>query len=171
MKKSKLITFCALMSALGIVMLFLGALLNILDLTAVIFASIILMVAREEIGYKALFIYFVTIAIAVLIPSTLVVGIEYAIIALYPIIKPFFDRQRAVIKWSLKIVYILMASFGIFLISRFLVADAPLYMDILLGITCVLVFILYDILLFRFSMYYGFKLRNKLRLDKFFNQN
>ena len=159
------------MSALGIAILFLGALLNILDLTAVIFASVILMVAREEIGYKSLFIYFVTIAIAVLIPSTLVVGIEYAIIAVYPIIKPFFDRRVPFVKWGLKLAYFVLSSFGIFLISRILLEDAPLYMDILLGVVCILVLILYDIFLFRFSMYYGFKLRNKLRLDKFFNQN
>lgn len=159
------------MSALGFVMLFLGALFNILDLTAVIFASIILMVARREIGYKSLFIYFVTVAITVLIPSTLVVGIEYAIIGLYPIIEPVFSRQKKFVKWVLKVIYFVLASLGIFLISRFLVADAPLYMDILLGVSCVLVFFLYDILLFRFSLYYGFKLRNKLRIDKFFNQN
>ena len=171
MKKTKLITLCALMSAISVVILLLGALLNILDLTAVIIASLFLLIAREEIGVKALFIYVLTLVISILVPSTFVIAIEYAIIAIYPIIKPYFDRCNPMVKWVLRIAYILLASFGIFAVSRFLVADAPLYMDILLGVACILVFFLYDILLFRFSMYYGFTLRNKLRLDKFFNQN
>lgn len=159
------------MAALSVVMLLLGALLNILDLTAVIIASVFLMIAREEIGYKSIAIYLVTVVISIIIPMTFVTAIEYAIIAVYPIFKPLLDKQKLALKWVLKIVYILLASAGIFLVSRFLVAEAPLYMDILLAVGCVLVFFLYDILLFRFSMYYGFTLRRKLRLDRFFNQN
>ncbi len=170
MRKTKYITFCALMSALSVVMLLLGSLLNLFDLSAVIVASIFLLIAREEIGYKSVAIYFVTVAISIIIPITFVAAIEYAIIAIYPVFKPFLDKQAPPVKWLSKIVYILTASAGIFLVSRFLVADAPLYMDILLGVGCVLVFVLYDVLLFRFSMYYSFTLRRKLRLDRFFNQ-
>ena len=85
-------------------------------------------------------------------------------------IKPLLDKQTVVLKWSLKVIYILSASAGIFFVSRFLVAEAPLYMDILLVVGCLIVFFAYDVLLFRFSMYYGFTLRHKLRMDKFFNQ-
>lgn len=171
MKKTKYITFGAMMSALSVVMLLLGSLLNLLDLTAVIIASVFLLIAREEMGYKSVAIYLVTIAISIIIPLTFVTAIEYAIIAVYPIFKPLLDRQSVIIKWVSKVVYILLASLGIFLVSRFLVAEAPLYMDILLAVGCVLVFFLYDILLFRFSMYYGFTLRHRLRIDRFFNQN
>ena len=169
-RKTKYITFGALMAALSVVMLLLGALLGLLDLTAVIIASVFLLIAREEVGYKAISIYLVTTVIAIIIPLTFVTAIEYAIIAIYPIFKPLFDKQTPVLKWSLKVIYILLASAGIFLVSRFLVAEAPLYMDILLAVGCLLVFFLYDVLLFRFSMYYGFTLRHKLKLDRFFNQ-
>ena len=171
MRKTKYITFCALMAALSVVMLLLGALLNIFDLTMVVIASVFLLIARLEIGYKSVAIYFVTIAISVIIPATFITAIEYAIIAIYPIFKPLLDKQTAVVKWVCKVVYILLASGGIFLVSRLLVAEAPLYMDILLAVGCLAIFFVYDILLFRFSMYYGFKLRHKLRLDRFFNQN
>lgn len=159
-----------MMAALSVVILLLGAVLEILDLTAVIIASIFLMIAREEMGYKSFGVYLATVLIALFIPYTFVVAIEYAIIAIYPIIKPFIDGRSLPIKWVLKIGYIAVGSFGIFLISRLLVAEAPLYMDILLAAGCILVFALYDILLYRFSMYYGFKLRNKLKIDRFFNQ-
>ncbi len=158
------------MAALSVVMLLLGALLSIFDLTMVIVASVFLLIARLEMGYKSVGIYFVTIAISVIIPATFVTAIEYAIIAIYPIFKPMLDKQTAVVKWVCKVLYILLASGGIFLVSRLLVAEAPLYMDILLAVGCLAIFFIYDILLFRFSMYYGFKLRNKLRIDRFFNQ-
>ncbi len=170
MKKSRLITFCGLMSALSVVMLLLGALVGILDLTAVVIASLFIFVARQEIGYKSLAIYFVTIAVSVIIPATFIAAIEYAIIGIYPVIKPGIDGCSPLTKWMWKILYILAASAGIFCVSRFLVASAPLWMDLVLAIGCVLIFFLYDVLLYRFAKYYGFKLRHKLRLDKFFNQ-
>ncbi len=170
MRKTKYITFGAMMASLSVVVLLLGAVLEILDLTAVIVASIFLMVAREEMGYKAFGVYLATVLISLFIPYTFVIAIEYAIIAIYPIIKPFIDNRVLVLKWLLKIGYIIIGSLGIFLVSRLLLAEAPLYMDILLAVGCLLVFVLYDVLLYRFSMYYGFKLRNKLKIDRFFNQ-
>ena len=158
------------MSALSVVLLLLGSLLNILDLTAAVAASILLLIARQEMGYKAAAIYLVTIAISVIIPTTFVAAIEYAIIAAYPIFKPEIDRRNMVTKWVLKVIYFVLASGGIFLVSRLLVAEAPLYMDVLLACGCLVIFFIYDILLFRFSMYYGFRLRHKLRIDRFFNQ-
>lgn len=169
MKKTKYITFGAMMAALSVVILLLGAILEILDLTAVILSSIFLMIAREEMGYKSFGVYLATVVIALIIPLTFVTAIEYAIIAIYPIVKPFIDGRGTLLKWLLKIGYIVLGSFGIFLVSRLLLADAPLYMDILLGVVCLLVFALYDVLLYRFSMYYGFKLRNRLKIDRFFN--
>ena len=156
------------MAALSVVALLLGTLTGVMDLTAVVLASLLVFIARQEIGYKAVAVYFVTLAIS--LPLMLVSAIEYAIIAIYPVFKPTVDRCAPLTKWLLKIVYILSASAGIFCVSRFLVADAPLYMDILLACGCVAIFFLYDILLHRFSLYYGFKLRHKLRLDRFFNQ-
>ena len=168
MKKSKYVAFGAMMAALSVVFLLLGTLTGVMDLTAVVLASILLFMARQEIGYKSLAIYFVTIAISV--PLMLVSAIEYAIIGIYPVFKPSIDRLNPLAKWVLKILYILSASAGIFCVSRFMVADAPLYMDIILAVGCLLIFFIYDILLHRFGLYYGFKLRHKLRIDKFFNQ-
>lgn len=159
-----------MMAALSVVMLLLGSLTGIMDLTAVLLASILLFIARQEMGYKSLAIYFVTVAISAVIPALLVVAIEYAIIGIYPIFKPSIDRLSMPVKWLLKILYILASSTGIFFVSRFLVPGAPLYMDILLAVGCLLIFFLYDVLLHRFGLYYGFKLRHKLKIDRFFNQ-
>ena len=170
MKNTRYLTFSALVSALSVVILFLGSALNLLDLTAVIISSIFLLVAQEEMGYRSFGIYFVTLVIALLIPYTLPAAIEYGIIAIYPIVKPLFERLHVVIRWIIKVVYFALASGGIFLVSRLLIAEAPLYADILLAVGCLVIFFLYDILLFRFMMYYRFKLRHRLKMDRFFNQ-
>lgn len=158
------------MAALSVVMLLLGALLNIFDLTMVVVASIFLFIARLEIGYKSIAIYFVTIAASIFIPATFVTAIEYAIIAIYPVFKPLIDKKSVVVRWVCRVIYFVLASGGIFFVSRLLVPAESLVWDILLAVGCLAIFFVYDILLFRFSMYYGFRLRNKLRLDRFFNQ-
>ena len=168
--KTRYITFCAILASLSVVLLLLGSLTGFFDLTSVVIASIFVFMARQEIGYKSFGVYAVTLTICILIPATMVVGIEYAIIGIYPIVKPSIDKCPKPVKWVLRVLYILAASAGIFCVSRFLVADAPLYMDILLGVGCVLIFFLYDLFLFRFEKYYGFRLRYKLKLDRFFNQ-
>ena len=170
MKNTKYITFSAILSALSVVILILGAVFGVLDLTAVFIASIFLLIAREEMGWGAFGIYFVTLAIALLLPNTMVAAIEYAIIAIFPIFRPAIERLNVVLKWFIKVLYMLLAAGGIFVISRILVADAPLYADILLAVGSLLILFLYDVLLFRFMMYYRFRLRNRLRIDRFFNQ-
>jgi hypothetical protein len=170
MRNTKYITFSAIISALSVVVLLLGSLLNVLDLTAVFIASLFLLIAREEMGWGAFGIYFVTLAISLLLPNTMVAAIEYAIIAVFPIFRPAIERLNAVLKWFLKVLYMLLAAGGIFVVSRILVADAPLYADILLALGSLVILFLYDVLLFRFMMYYRFKLRNRLRIDRFFNQ-
>lgn len=170
MRNTKYITFSAIISALSVVVLILGSLLNVLDLTAVFVASLFLLIAREEMGWGAFGIYFVTLAISLLLPNTMVAAIEYAIIAVFPIFRPAIESLNAVLKWFLKVLYMLLAAGGIFVVSRILVADAPLYADILLALGSLVILFLYDVLLFRFMMYYRFKLRNRLRIDRFFNQ-
>lgn len=171
MKKTKYITFSALMSALSVVILLLGSIIDVLDLTAVLITAVFLLIARHEMGSWALAIYFVTGLIAFLVLPNKLVSIEYAIIAIYPMLKPLIDKQSSIVKWLLKLVYILASALGLVLIMKLFTPDSPLYWDGIFAITYAVIFFMYDILLFKFSMFYGFKLRNKLRIDKFFNQN
>ena len=158
------------MSALSVVILLLGSFLDVFDITAVVLASFLVLIAREEMGYRSLAIYAVTGAIAILILPNKLVGIEYVIIAIYPVIKPLIDKQSVSVKWMLKVVYDLAAALGIVLVMKIFMPDSPLYWDAALTAGFILIFFLYDVLLFRFVMYYRFKLRHKLKIDRFFNQ-
>ena len=158
------------MSALSVVILLLGSLLDIFDITAVVLSSFLVLMAREEMGYRAIAIYVVTGAIAILVLPNKLIGIEYAIVVIYPIIKPLIDKQAASVKWMLKVVYDLAAALGIVLVMKIFTPDSPWYWDVAFTVGFVLIFFLYDILLFRFVMYYRFKLRHQLKIDRFFNQ-
>lgn len=153
------------------VILWLGSLLDIFDITAVIVTSFFVLIAREEMGYKSIAIYVVTALIALFIIPNKLVAIEYAIISIYPVFKPLIDKQQVIVKWLIRLVYDLAAALTIVLVMKIFTPDSPMYWDIIFACGFILIFFLYDILLFRFIMYYRFKLRNKLRIDKFFNQN
>lgn len=158
------------MSALSIAFLLLGSIIGLFDITMVIITSVLVLIAREEMGYKSLAIYVVTATIAILLLPNKVIAIEYLVISIYPVIKPVFDKQSGAVKWMLKIVYILSASLCLVLAMKILTPDSPMYWDAILGVGFILVFFLYDVLLHKFTMYYRFKLRHQLRIDKFFNQ-
>ena len=50
MKKTKRLAFCAMMGALGVVILLLGSLLDIFDLCAVLISALLIFIVREELG-------------------------------------------------------------------------------------------------------------------------
>lgn len=170
MKKARQIAFLGIVTALSVVILFLGNLLQVLDISAVIIASLLLLITNEELKLKSLMVYFATaIIIAVLAPFTLVT-IEYIGIAIYPILKPIIEKTPTVVSYVLKAVYVLFATAGMVVIMYLPIggmASQPL-MIALYALMFVLVIVLFDILLFRFKKYYQFKLRHMLRLDKFF---
>ena len=69
MKKARVVAFCGIISALSVVFLLLGSLpfLQVMDITMAVIASFLLLVTFEEMRYKALYVYFVTLALGVLV--------------------------------------------------------------------------------------------------------
>lgn len=170
MKKAKEIAFLGIISALSVVLLFLGNLLQVLDISAVILASLLLLIANEELKLKSLMVYFATAIITMLLAQFSLVAVEYIVIAIYPILKPIIEKAPTVLVYILKAIYIIFASAGMVAIMYFFVGDMakePL-MIVLYVLMFILVIVLFDILLLRFKRYYFFKLRHMLRLDKFF---
>ena len=95
---------------------------------------------------------------------------EYTIFALYPLIKPLFDKLPNVIGYILKGVYTVVASLVTVVVMYLLVpstAEKPYMLAIYVALFIVTV-ILFEMLIVRFRRYYRFKLRGQLRIDKFF---
>lgn len=169
MKKTRYITFCALMSALSVVALLLGSLLELLDLTAVMLASIILLIVREEMGNGALSVYFSTLLIAFFILPSKLIACEYGLIAIYPVVKPLLEKLPKALIYPVKALYMVLVAFGTLLLMKFVfISESPMYIDVIYVVGSIVMLVLFDVLIFRFSMYYRFKLRHQLRIDKFF---
>ncbi len=172
MKKAREVAFLGIVTALSVVFLFIGSLpfLDVLDMTMAIVASLLLFIANEELKLKSIMVYFATsILIMVVMPLSLA-GIEYIALALYPVLKPVFEKAPVVLAYILKAIYVLLSGTGIALIMYFLVdglAAQPL-MIALYVLLLILVLVLYDVLLKKFKLYYRYKLRHMLKLDKFF---
>lgn len=172
MKKAREVAFLGIVTALSVVFLFIGSLplLDVLDMTMAIVASLLLLMANEELKLKSLMVYFATsILIMVIMPLSLA-GLEYIAFALYPILKPIFEKTHVVVAYVLKAIYVLITGAGLALVMYFLVdslAAQPL-MIALYVLLLILVLVLYDVLLKKFKLYYRYKLRHMLKLDKFF---
>ncbi len=171
MKKTKQLTFCALMSAIGVVFLLLGSLLEMLDLCAVLASATLIFVVCEELGgTKAFATYAVCAVLSVLILPSKLVAIEYIIFAIYPILRVFFEKKPRVVCISLKALYMVASATLALVILRMFFTTGDTRADWLeiatwmLGIVCLIVS---DIFLNRFSRYYHAKLRKMFRIDRF----
>lgn len=168
-RKAKYVAFCGILSALGIVALFLGGITGVLDLTAVIIATALIFVAFEELRFYALAIYAVTGLLAFILPIDISVAIEYLIFAIYPILKFYIDKLPKILAWIIKLAYMSCAFVGLTLLLQFVLGSPEVwYINVVFCVGGVIAFILVDILLKRLSIYYRLKLRKQLRIDRFF---
>ena len=171
MKKSREIAFLGIISALSVVFLLFGSIIGVLDITMAVVASLLLFIANEEIGKKSLMVYFATVIISLFLVTfgSVLPTVEYAIFAIYPILKPLIEKAPRAVSYLLKATYAVLASCGTVLVMYFFLP--PLenkYMFLVYLAMFILVIVLFDLMLFRFKRYYHFKLRYQLKIDKFF---
>lgn len=158
------------MSALGAVVLLLGGITQVLDLTAVVICTIIIFVVFSELKYNAIIVYAVTGLLAFVLPINIAVAIEYLIFAIYPVLKPLFEKAGKVLSVIIKLIFMVISSASLVLIFRFVLGMVDVwYIDIAFGIGLVAVYYLFDVALTRFNIYYCNKLRHQLRIDRFFH--
>ncbi|MBQ7906409.1 MAG: hypothetical protein IJ309_00385 [Clostridia bacterium] len=186
MKKARVVAFSGIISALSVVILLLGTLIQVMDITLAVVASFLLLVTFEEMRYKALYVYGVTLTLGFLVCfSYPLVVIEYAIFGLFPIIRSLTDKLGVVLGNIIKIGYALITSLGTVLLMKFAlpgmaeqIADqtgrlTEAQMEIIFYavyfVANMLIFLLFDIALKKFSLLYRNKLRHQLRIDKFFD--
>ena len=91
MRKTKIISLCSILTALGVALLWLGAVTDILDITFCFASSIIIVFAQIELGSKAaLLIYAATGILSMILLPTKFAASAYLLFAgNYPIIKYF----------------------------------------------------------------------------------
>jgi len=167
-KKTKYIAVSAILSAMGVVLLYFGSLIEVLDLSMAALASMLVIFAVIEMGGIYPFsVYFVTGLLALILLPVKLPAVYYLIFAgYYPIIKEKLERLHFVLEWIIKIVVFNIAFVAVLLISKYVFAipDETKFMMTAIYILGNIVFVIYDIALTRLITFYNVKLRHRFRI-------
>ena len=168
-KATRKLTAAAVLAALGVVFLALGAVVEVLDLSMAAIASLTVVFAVIELrGKYPVLVYLVTALLAFLLLPSKTPALFYACFAgYYPMLKAVFEgRFSSPVSWLLKL-FCFFASMSLIVFAgvKLLFPSGfvwqPWYMLILLPLA--LVFVLYDVALTRLITFYVVRLQRKFR--------
>lgn len=92
-KKSKMISFCAILTALGTVIMLTGGLIPVFTYCSPVLASVLLIAVLEEYGtQEAWMVWAVTSALSLLIGIDKEAAFFYLFLGWYPIVRSAFDK-------------------------------------------------------------------------------
>ena len=168
MKGTRALTVSAVLCALGVILLALGALLQVLDLTMAAVASFLVIFAVIELGGKWPFlIYAVTAVLAMLLVPYKTAALAYLCFAgYYPMLKALLEGHLPRLwGWVLKVVsFNAGLALALFLAFRFFTAfEVTSVWYYWLLPACSVVFVVYDIALTRLIGIYLYKWRSRFR--------
>ena len=161
-----------MLAALGVVILYLGSFIDVLDASMAVIASLMTVIVVIEFGRSASWsIYAVTAVLSlILLPNKSPAVMYAAFFGFYPILKETFEKRNKMISWVLKEITFNAALVVCFLIIRFVIfigtPSIPTMMYVLGALLLEAVFILYDLALTRLISFYIFNLRKRLRIGK-----
>ena len=167
MKSTKKLAISALLTALSVVLLTLGSLLQVLDLSMAAIVSCFVVFLRIELGgaYPYLFWGTTSLLTLLLMPSSSA-GLLFALLGLYPLLKARLERLHPVLSLVLKLAFaaLILGSFVLLAKFVFMLPDAILTGWLLPAFLALamLAFLLYDLALSRLIVYYGLRLRSRI---------
>lgn len=168
--KTKCVTFSALLAALSVVLLYAGALFEVLDLSFAAIASFAIVLSVIEIGgiYPYL-IWLCTSALSlVLLPNKFIALVYLLFAGIYPILKAKLEGLRPVFSWAVKISLFNMALVLLWVATKFIFAlpDEGVVLEIAFFALANAAFVLYDIAMSKIIILYIVKLRKRFQIDK-----
>ena len=167
-KQTKKLAFSAILSALAVVFLYLGALLDILDLSTATAASFCVAIVLCEIGTRwALLTYASAGLLALLVlPNRLGAVYFLCFLGFYPIAKKWIERKLSGIKALLvKLLLLNVCVLGVYALARVFLANVETgwFAWLLLGMVNV-VFLVYDCAMAVLLRAYVFQWRKVLKI-------
>ena len=170
-KQTKYLTVSAMLCALGVIFLSLGAFIEVLDITTAVVASLLCVYAVIEMGGGYPWgIWIVTSALSLLLLPVKTPAFFYALFAgFYPILKEKLEKLRRPVAWLLKLVVFHVSLGAIWLVLRLffpdqLSLDGIEWLPIAMYALCVGTFVLYDIALTRVITVYLVRFRQRFRI-------
>ncbi len=176
-ENTKALVLSAIFSALSVLLLLLGSVIDVLDLTVAMLASMLVCAILIEVGkFWPWLTYAVTTVISLLLLPNKLPAVIFLLTGWYPIIKQLLERMRKWIAWSLKLLIFNMLLTSFLLISASFFPNADIFTlieaiprEANIALTYALgnlVFVLYDIALSKLITYYVFVLRDRLKIGK-----
>ena len=175
-KKTRNLAISGVLAALGVVILYIGSLIEIMDLTAVFVASFLVVIAILELKAPWHFLlWVVTSLLSLLLLPNKFCAFEYAIFGgLYPILKYYYEKYSRKMANILKIISFNVLFFVAVFVFIFLFGLGEIELPILgtvtptayvaaMAVLANIVFVLYDILLTRFIIIYEHKYRKRMK--------
>ena len=169
---TKKLTVCAMLAALGVILLYLGSFIEVLDISMAVLASFVCIIAVIEYGGSAPWMIYAVISLlgAILLPNKTPVAFFTLFFGFYPILKEKIEKKARAVAWLLKgivfnlslAVIVLLAIFALNMTQNSLLTNPFIIIGGLL--LCELVFVLYDIALTRLISFYIINLRKRLKL-------
>lgn len=160
---------CAILSALSVVVLLIGGVTGVLDLSALVIASLCLAFCVIEIGVRqAYLIWAVTAVLSLILLPSKEIAVMYLLGGTYPILKSSFERLHPLFTWLLKLSLFNSAFLLFLLAAQKLLGLTGIGYDftaptLLIGNAAFLVF---DFALTVFISLYLIRFRRRIRLPR-----
>lgn len=170
--RTRRLAVCALLVALGEVILALGALTGVADLSAVALTAffVVYTVIEMKQGY-AWSVWLVTAGLAWLLIPAKETALLYTALGYYPLVKRLAERLRRIPEWIVKIVWVGASGAAALAISHYLLTPEAnnenrlrLPIIALFAVVALAAFIVYDILLTRLITIYLVRWRDRFRI-------
>ncbi len=163
------LTVCAMLAALGVVLLYLGSMIEVADLSMAVLASLLCVFAVIEYGGSAPWLVFGVTGILslILIPQKTPAVFYLLFFGYYPILKEKLEKRPKVVAWVLKEVIFNVALVLILLLSHFLLTASgttPILLYVAFAALSEILFPVYDIALTRLISLYLYRLRKRFRI-------
>lgn len=161
------LTVCSILAALSVVVMLVGAITEVLDLSMLVLASLCIVFAVIEIGVKwAWLVWGVTSLLCLLLLPSKAAAILYLLGGFYPIAKASFEKLHPAASWILKFsLFNTLLLFYILIAQKFLGLSGTGYefaiLEFAVGNAA---FLLYDFCLTACITLYLVRLRGRLKV-------
>lgn len=156
-----------MMAAVGVVILYLGSFVEVLDISVAVAASLIATVIVIEYGAASAWsVYGVSAILSLLLLPQKFPAVMYAFFfGYYPIVKQKIERMRSrVTQWVLKSLIFAVATAAMVAFVSLFTPDAPVgILAALFAVLALFTLFVYDVALTRVISFYVFRLRHRLK--------
>lgn len=167
---AKKIAFASVMCAMNVVILFLGSIIETLDMSTAAIASFVTVICMLEVGtVYSVTVYAATSTLAFfMLPNKTVVLIYALFFGFYPILKRYFERLGCIFSWCAKLVLFNVVIFILLTVARTLFFPDIDGIKTSLVVLMNVIFFTLDLALSLFVTAYARRFRSLLQIHRFF---